>query len=481
MSMLKIRTDSRVLRQLDVLRWTAPFGLVLIIIVYQLGVARWVEYHLNSATHFVAEILFYATTGSVFVFWILSRIIRWVDEKEQSDQLARASERRLASITSASADAILSLDPIGKIDAWNRGAELLFGFSKEEIIGQPFVTLFGDDQAAGVELEWLMVAVRRDGFVRGHETTCKRANGTPVDVELTATAMDPTGGTPPAVSVILRDITKRKRREEEIRALNATLNDQVAARTRELAEKVELLGQANQELRKLDQTRSELVSLVSHQIRAPLTNMQGAVTRMQAACPAISGTCGRMFDILEQQVARLDRLVRDVLNASRLEEGDIVLQREPLSVLPVIKQAAEQVRARQTGRPIHLQVKPGLPMIFADRDRVIEVLVNLLDNADKYSPVGEEVSIDVRADDTQVTLSVIDNGPGLPEQDLRRVFDKFYRIDSSDSQSAYGYGLGLYICRLLIEAQKGRIWGENRPGGGASFSFALPVWQGEHE
>ncbi len=152
-----------------------------------------------------------------------------------------------------------------------------------------------------------------------------------------------------------------------------------------------------------------------------------------------------------------------------------MLHPEPVSVLPIVRQVAEQTRARTAERAFRLSTKPGLPLVFADRDRVAEVFANLLDNADKYSPTGKEVIIDVWTDQSEVTLSVRDFGPGLPAGDLERVFEKFYRIDSSDSQAAYGYGLGLYVCRRLVEAQGGRIWAENHPNGGAAFSFALPV------
>jgi len=164
-----------------------------------------------------------------------------------------------------------------------------------------------------------------------------------------------------------------------------------------------------------------------------------------------------------------------VLNTARIESGDLILQPEPVSVLPVVQQVVEQIRARTTDRPFSLPTKPGLPLVFADRDRVAEVLTNLLDNADKYSPRGTDILIEVQADQTEVTLAVRDSGRGLPPGDLDRVFDKFYRADSSDAQTAYGYGLGLYVCRQLIEAQGGRIWAENAPGGGAVFSFTLPV------
>jgi two-component system sensor histidine kinase KdpD len=279
------------------------------------------------------------------------------------------------------------------------------------------------------------------------------------------------------MSVVLRDITRRRHREEETQRLNATLNHQAAEQNYELAAKVHELGRANTELQKLDQTRSEFVSLVSHQIRAPLTNMGGAVQRMQLDCRAINPTCARMFTIFEQQVVRLDRLVQDVLNAAHLEAGEVSLQLEPISVMPIARLVADEIRAGTPGRTIQLVDKPGLPMAYADRDHVAEVLGNLLDNADKYSSSGEEIAVQIRADQMEITVTIRDAGPGIPPQDLERIFDKFYRIDSTDAQTAYGYGLGLYVCRQLMEAQGGRIWAENHPDGGALFSLALPVWQ----
>jgi K+-sensing histidine kinase KdpD len=300
-------------------------------------------------------------------------------------------------------------------------------------------------------------------------------------MELTATQLADSQGNLFGMSVILRDISERKQREREIQQLNTSLSEQVTARTRELAEKVEALARANAELHKLDQTRSEFVSLVSHQIRAPLTNMSGAVQRMQSGCQQVNPTCARMFTVLQQQTTRLDRLVQAVLSATRLESGELDLLPEPVSIQPIAEQVVDQIRARAIGRSILLPHKPGLPLAFADRDRVAEVLTNLIDNADKYSPPDEAISVDIRADQTTVTVAVRDGGPGLPPTDLERVFDKFYRTDSSDAQVAYGYGLGLYVCRQLVEAQKGRIWAENAPDGGAIFSFSLPVWQDNYD
>ena len=462
-------------QRITLLRWVLPLAFALTAGIYQLGLARWVHDHYGHEIHYGVEILFYSTAGPLLTYWALTRLGKWLEEKEGVEIKARASEQRLASITSASADAILGLDSQGRIESWNHGAELIFGYTTQEILERPLTDLLGRGEAAEVELDWLVKSVGQAGFVRGHETTCFDVNGRQVTVELTATSLNGDGNKPFGISVILRDITERKRREEEIRRLNASLMEQVAERTGELAEKVEQLARANTELQQLDQMRSELVSLVSHQLRAPLTNMRGAVENIELNCPVMNTTCVRMLAILDQQVERLDVLVHEVLTAARIESGDLLLHAEPISIFPVILQVVEQVQPRANGRTIRVPDKPGLPLVYADRDRVVEVLVNLLDNADKYSPPGKDIAIEVRAEDIEVAISIRDFGPGLPLIDLKRVFEKFYRTDNSDAQIAYGYGLGLYICRLLVEAQGGRIWADNHPQGGAVFSFTLPV------
>jgi PAS domain S-box-containing protein len=459
-------------------RWLLPAVMIVIVLLYQLILARWVHDTFSDAAHYGVEILFFGSIGPALTFLTLTQIGRWLAEKDQAIEHARANESWLASITAASADAILGLDPAGHIQSWNHGAELLFGYPEAAIREEFLAGIFGPGETAQVEAQWLIATVNRDRLVRGYETTIHCADGRRADVELTATRITGDRDQTLGFSLILRDIGRRKQREEEIRQLNNSLNLKIADRTRALAEKVDALAQANTELQKLDQTRAELVSLVSHQIRAPLTNMRGAVERMQNDCPAVNPTCRRMFAITEQQIARLDRLVQDVLNATRIEAGDFVIHKEPLSVLPVVRQVVDQVQVRLSNRTFHTPDTPGLPLIYADRDRVAEVLANLLDNADKFSPSGQDIDLQVRADETEVTLSVRDRGPGLPPEALTRIFDKFYRVDSGDAQVVYGYGLGLYVCRRLVEAQNGRIWAENHPDGGALFSVAFPVWQG---
>jgi len=466
-------------QRIALLRWVFPLFLVFSVVVYQLVVASWIHDQYGENTHYIAEILFYATLGPLLTYWIMTNINHWIDQKEQAESMAHASEERLATITNASADAILSFDQAGIIESWNRGAELVLGYQPEEIIGQQFSILMEGQQNAEIELNWLENEVQNEGYVRGHETICRDIERRSVNVELTATRLNDNQGNLVGMSVILRDITNRKQREQEITRLNENLNFQVAERTRELNEKLNELALANKELQKLDRMRSEFVSLVSHQLRAPLTNMSGAVQRIRDGCDVIKPRCIQLLSILDQQNAHLNRMVQDILDAARIEAGELTIQSEPISIFPLVQQVIEQIHARALKRTIHMQDKPGLPLVYADRDRIAEVITNLLDNADKYSPPQGDIFVEVGANQSEVTLSIRDTGPSVSDEDLERIFDKFYRTDSSDSQTAYGYGLGLYLCRQLVEAQGGHIWAESYLDGGLMISFSLPVWQ-EH-
>jgi PAS domain S-box-containing protein len=467
-------------QRIRTLRWLVPLIVFFGSLGYQFGFARWISHTFGEESHYWAEVGFYTTAGSVIAFWTMSVIQRWIEKSESVESQARFVERRLASITSASADAILSVDHSGKIQSWNKGAELLFGYLEKEVLGMDFSALLAGPEGAATEMQWLMENIRQNNFIREHETICRDSSGKHHHVELTGTQLINLEDDAIGASLILRDISARKKREEEIRRLNTSLNRQVEDRTQELAEKVFALDKANQDLQKLDQMRAEFISLVSHQIRAPLTNMRGAVARMEDGCGAINSTCSSMFMIVDQQVTRLDRLVQRVLQAIRIEAEELKVHPEPLSLMPFLIQILDQANTQPNGRKVHLPLKHGLPMILADRDHLSEVMINLLDNADKYSPEDTDVMIDIHASHAEIIISIRDQGPGIPDSDLERIFEKYYRSDNSDSQRSYGYGLGLFVCRSLIEAHGGRIWAKNHQDGGAIFSIALPVWQGEH-
>lgn len=465
-------SDTNLQKRVKLLQWSIPVGLLFISIIYQFGLARWVHDNYHENAHFLVEIFFYGFIGPLIVYFAFNNVLLWLSEKEQAEKAARDIRQNLVAITEASADAIIGLTVEGVIISWNRGAKLILGYSDAGIQEKSFDTLLADEKNAKTEWAWLKYTVTKKGFIQGYETSLKKDGGSPVAIELTASQITDGDRETTGFSLILRDITERKKREAEIKALNTHLNDLVVERTEELDRRLGELAQANEQLKQLDQTRMEFVSVVSHQIRAPLTNIRGAVEKLQ-----FDGRSDRdMLVIVEQQAERLDRLVRGVLSADKIEAGNLVLQTEPTSLYPLLNEAVAQFQSRDQSHLIEIPTQ-SLPLVEADADRVLEVLTNLLDNASKYSPAKSEITISAQTKDTEVVLSVMDQGKGVSNNDLEHVFEKFYRSDSSDSQVAYGYGLGLYICRQLVEAMQGKIWIENHPEAGAIFSFSLPIWQ----
>jgi len=248
-----------------------------------------------------------------------------------------------------------------------------------------------------------------------------------------------------------------------------------ATMLRELGRKNRELERVNEKLKELDRLKSEFVSLVSHELRAPLTNIQGAIELLlQPGSPLGLDTQRNMLEIIGEQSARLNRLVQGVLNIARIESGKLVLHRACVDMGPMIQHVVQHLGARTTQHRFEVVTAPELPQVWGDRDRVEEILTNLVDNAIKYSPHGGDIVIRAFPRDQEVVISVADSGVGIAPAELSKLFEKFHRVDSRDAREIYGHGLGLYICRKLVEAHGGRIWAESEPGRGSIFSFTLP-------
>lgn len=464
-------------KALTYLQWILPLSMVLLVVGYQLLLARWVHNNYNENAHFGVEILFFGTTGPLLAYWTIYRIGIWLEEKQAVEKQARYTEKHLAAVTSISADAIITLNEDGRITTWNRGAKLIFGYPGTDIIGRPFEFLLELSQSSQRDVQALLSRAHQEKIVREFEIRCLKSSGEPIDVELTATLLDHHEQASPEISIILRDITKRKLRQKRIHDLNVDLNKHVAERTAELAEKVEELALANDQLQKLDQVRSEFISLISHQIRSPLANIQGAIEQFNSKQEKMYLRQEQPSNIIQEQVSRIDSLVEDVLLTSKIESGNLNMILEPVSLKPVIETLAAPYQSRQQPRDIHLKLSEEEILVFSDRGSLVEIISNLIDNADKYTPREAPIEINVVEGREEATITVRDYGEGIPESDLLRVFDKFFRVNSSDNQKAYGYGLGLYACKLLVEAQGGSIIAANHPDGGAVFSFTVALWR----
>lgn len=230
------------------------------------------------------------------------------------------------------------------------------------------------------------------------------------------------------------------------------------------------------ELQQLDHLRSTFVSVISHELQTPIAIIKGyASTLGRADATWDTETVRRGLGIIEEEADRLNDMVRNLLSISRIEAGALRLEFAPLQLRPLIERVARKMQVRPgRQRRIVVDVPRDLPQVVADKERIEEVLRNLLDNALKYSPPDSIVAVEAWATGTEVVVAVTDEGQGISVEDRERVFEPFERLDSGLARRRPGAGLGLFICRAIVQAHGGRIWIERGPTGGTRVLFSLP-------
>jgi signal transduction histidine kinase len=263
----------------------------------------------------------------------------------------------------------------------------------------------------------------------------------------------------------------------EIHALNRELENKVAERTAALEQRNTELDKANHELQKLDEMKSEFVSLVSHELRAPLTAINGGLEVALQSADSLSPESRRTLEAMMDESARLTRFVQTILDVSRLEAGRITLNLGPVPVAPILYRSVEVILG--TRRPVKWNLPAKIPPVWADEIHYEQILRNLLLNADKYSPPKMPIEINVHVNATHILVQVIDHGAGIPIDVQKKIFERFQRGQSGESAPP-GWGLGLYFAKKLTEAQNGELilhspaWPElDAPG--SSFSITLPI------
>lgn len=233
-----------------------------------------------------------------------------------------------------------------------------------------------------------------------------------------------------------------------------------------------------QHIRELDRLKSDFVAVVSHEVRTPLTSIQGSLELvMEHGEFGTQNKIRELISICQTNVERLRVLIGDILDFSKIERDRLPLDFESINVMDIVNQTVTAMSQIAGAREValDLQVSPGLPLIQADRVRVGQVLTNLLDNAMKFSPAQSTISIEIEPYmDGGVHCVVVDQGPGIHAKDLGKLFQKFTQIDSSLTRRQGGLGLGLVISKTIVEGHGGRIWVESEPGKGSRFQFVLP-------
>ena len=287
--------------------------------------------------------------------------------------------------------------------------------------------------------------------------------------------------------LIIRDILvwmhglmdAQKKANAEITVLNRDLEKKVNERTIALEQRNAELDRANRELRALDEMKSDFVSLVSHELRAPLTALNGGLELALQSGENLPPRSRAILEIMTDESNRLTNFVQTILDVSRLDAGKLAITLGPVAVRPLIEQAAAIVLA-SSQRKLEWQIMPDLPPIWGDETYLEQVIRNLISNADKYSPAGKPIRLCASQQDDVIRIGVKDYASGISPEMSDRIFNRFSRLESKES-SPQGWGLGLYLGKKLIEAQNGKIgfvspiWKNTATPSGTEFYILMPV------
>jgi PAS domain S-box-containing protein len=348
---------------------------------------------------------------------------------QQVEELA-AAESRFSSLFEDNIDPILITNLDGIVTDANRKACETFGYQRDELIGLRVTTVhrmgtafLGSDRFRHL----------RGGQEITYQTRITTKQGMEIPMEVHAKMIQRRGQE--FIQWIQRDISERLQLEE---------------------------------------LRNDLINMIFHDLRSPLGNILSSLDVVAASIPPENETEQTLIAIANRSAARMSRMVDSLLDLRRLEAGEVKLVKDQVDVGLLASEAIEQVQPIAESKGIRLvnEVPPRLPMVDVDADMIRRVVINLIENAVKYTPGEGLVSVQARSGAKEMTVAVKDTGPGIPTGEHTRIFNKFARLQREAAPK--GLGLGLAFCKMAVEAHNGRIWVESQPGKGATFSFTLP-------
>jgi PAS domain S-box-containing protein len=364
---------------------------------------------------------------------------------------ARLAQLHLAAIVSSSEEAIVSKDLNGIVTSWNEGAQRLYGYSDQEMVGQSIARIFPPDRQE--ELAQIMQQIRRGEHVGTYETRRLRKDGRLISVSVTISAVKERDGTIVGASAIAHDITPR---------------------------------------RELEQQREAFMHLVTHELKNPLTALAGNIqlaqrwlTRLLARSEQLDKEHQHVLqEVLtmlgrsQQQMRAQKRLIDDLLDLSHVQQGTLELHQDSCNLLMLVYETVLNYQAAYPSRLIELMLpEQEEVLVYADRDRLEQVLSNYLSNALKFAPIERPVRVGMHVQRETVRVWVQDEGPGLEPSHQAHIWERYFQVSETPVQQGWkvGLGLGLYICRQLILRQQGEVGVESTPGQGATFWFSLPI------
>ena len=352
-------------------------------------------------------------------------------------------------IVDSSDDAIVSKDLNGIVQSWNKGAERIFGYSAEEMIGQSITKVLPSDrlEEESVILGRLEQGERVDHF----ETQRRRKDGKVIDVSLTISPICNAEGVIVGASKIARDITGRKEAQRK-------------------------LAQALEDLKRADRVKAEFLATLSHELRTPLNAILGWVQILKDG--ATLEDLAESLPIIERNVKAQSQMIEDLLDMGRIEAGKVSLDIQPLDLPTLLQACIETIRPTAEAKKIRLTsaFSSLSGIVMGDKDRLQQIVWNLLSNAIKFTPKNGRVHMVIKRVNSHVEICVTDTGQGIAPEFLGQVFDRFRQADATTTRRHGGLGLGLSIVKHLTELHGGGVRVESEGvGQGATFTVSLPL------
>jgi len=368
----------------------------------------------------------------------VTAVIRDITEQKRVEQYARM----MASIVESSGDAILSSNLEGIITTCNPAAERLFGYSAEELVGESAALLVSPESVD----EWAdIIAKAGNGqSINQFEIVRIAKNGRVFPTTVTASPILDSAGEIIGITSITRDITEQKRM------------------TRQLLEANEL--------------RNEFVAMVAHEIRSPATSISGFARVLIDQWNSLDEIKKiKYLKVIARNTEHLTKFVENVLQVARIEAGEFTTNTREFDICALAKRAILEAAGPDGVRRFQLTAPAEIPLVVGDEERQWQILMNLLSNAVKFSSADEPITVEISRNNHSVQVSVTDRGIGIAKDDQPRLFQKFGRLPVPGGRKVSGNGLGLYICKTLVEAQGGHIWCHSTPGQGSTFAYTIPV------